>query len=276
MEIPFILSLAYKDKIEEICKPLANMGLKHFVMYIVFNDDSTLVLSNVFQILKPYYQEALYHEDYTYSRNLITSSSNYYLCRDKGSISKKLQLLLSHKYNVCPTYNIVRVHSECTFVFSAIRDEFMDEEHLFYERTIKDFENFCINFVDAFLDVIIQYNPSYRFSFILTNKTLRDAVIKQGYEKNITLSKREQECVLLAMQGKKTKLIAKVLNISPYTVEEYLKHIRKQLNCESLTQALFECLNRGLVGRISPLNKENVTSRAQNQLQFARPHIPAN
>lgn len=271
-DIPFILSLAYRKQIDEACKPLSNMGLKHFVMYIVFNDSTTFVLSNVYPILKSYYQDALYKEDYTYTPNLLSPGvGGYYLCDKTESLSTRLKELFAEKYNMHPTYNIVRKHTECTFVFSAITDRLITQSGRFYEETIKEFETFCINFVDTFLDLIINCNPSYRFSFILTNKALRDAVIRQGYEQEITLSLREQECLLLAAQGKKPKHIAKELNISPYTVEEYLKHIRKILNCDSIAQAMYESIQRGIIGKISSFNRKSSQPHHKTEMQFARP-----
>lgn len=149
---------------------------------------------------------------------------------------------------------IERLHNECSFVFEGLR---VDSTSAFFHWREKDgdkFELFCIQFVDSMMDVIIDNNPDYRFSFILSNKKLRDAVIRQEYLDTITFSEREQLCLLLAAQGKKTKVIAKELNISPHTVEQYLKRIRTSLNCDNLIQAMFESIQRGIIGKINPVS----------------------
>lgn len=272
-EAPYILSLAYKKQIDEVCQSLPALGLKHCVMYLIFNDGSTFVLSNVYSILKPYYYEALYKEDYTCSNELI--QQDYYLINETSSVSSGLKERLSSQFNVYPIYNIIRSHSECTFVFSAIRDAPMESAQLFYEKTVKKFELFCIQFVDAFLDLIVRSNPAYRFSFVLNNKSLRHAIIRQGYEKEIILSAREQECLWHAGQGKSSKEIAQILQISPYTVEQYLKRIRDVFNCNKLPEIMMECIHRGIIGKVSYFNKKQpaIPGRYQPILTQGRPVI---
>lgn len=179
---PDILSLTYKKQIDEVCKSLPNIGLKNFVMYLVYNDGSTLILSNVYSILKPYYLESLCEEDHTYTSEMILPfHQGYYLCKEQQALSPNLKELFGTKYNIHPVYNIIRRHSECTFVFSAINDSPIDSAQIFYEKTVKQFEDFCICFLDALAGLIIKSSPEHRYSFALTNKSLRDAIIRQGY-----------------------------------------------------------------------------------------------
>lgn len=268
------MSLAYKQQIDEVCKSLPDLGLKHFVMYIIFNNGSTFVLSNVYPILKAYYQDALFKEDYTYTPEWIKPiPKGYYLCDETQTLSPRLKELLAEHYKIYPAYNIIRPHVECSFVFSAIREIPTKNGHLFYEKTISAFEEFCIRFVDTFLDLIISCNPTYRYSFILTNKMLRDAVIKQGYDEEITLTSREQECLIMASQGKSAKEIARILNRSFYTVEIHLKKIRKLFGCNSFSAIMMECIHRGIIGNVSPFNNKQRERLLHNEPHFARPLI---
>ncbi|VEG92250.1 helix-turn-helix transcriptional regulator [Legionella spiritensis] len=256
---PYILSLAYRNQIDKICDRLPLLGLKHMAMYIVFNDGSVFTLSNLYPILKDYYQGGLYKEDYTYTPAMIQPfQEGYYLCQNRPFISEKLKEIVTKQYHLYPIYNIIRHHSECTFIFSAIRNTPTESPQLFYERTIKKFETLCIQFIDNFLDLIITCNPSYRFSFILTNKRLRDAVIRQGYEQEISISMREKECLWHVMQGKSAKEIARSLNISPYTVEEYLKRIREVFNCSKMAEIMLECIHRGIIGNVNHFHKKEL------------------
>ncbi|KTC84963.1 helix-turn-helix transcriptional regulator [Legionella brunensis] len=271
-DVPYILSLAYKKQIEEVCKPLVNMGLKHFVMYLIFNDGSLLVLSNVYPVINSYYQDELYKEDYSYTPRLIDAAQKgYYLCDEVEFTSSNFKNLLAEKYSIYPLYNIVRRCAECTFVFSAIRNAPVDSSALFYRKTISAFESFCAHFVDSFLDLIVYCNPKYKYSFILTNPTYRHAIIKGGYAETESISVREQECLWLSAQGKTAKQIAQVLKISPYTVERYLKNIREAFNCSTLIEAVVEGIHRGVVGRVN-LNKKSGAMDVNKQ-NFARPII---
>jgi len=272
-EIPYNLSLAYKEQIDEMCKPLVSMGLKHAVMYLLFNDGSTFVLSNLYSLAKPYYQEGLSKEDYVYTRKmLISATPGYYLYEETPCISNHFKKLLAKQYKVYPIYNLVRPHAECSFVFSAIRDTPSESPQLFYEKTLQKFETFCIQFVDAFLDLIIHCNPTYRFSFILTNKKLRDAVIRQGYEEEITLSMRQQECLWHAMQGKSAKEIGQQLQISYFTVETHLKNIRERFHCNSLNKLLLECIHRGIIGKMGVFNAPSST-KPDHQFHAHEPQL---
>lgn len=270
-DIPYILSLAYKKQIEPVCNYIKTIGLNYFVMYLVLNDGNLFILSNVYPILKPYYQEALYKQDYTYTAPVIASATEgYYLCTNIDSVTPDFKKILAEKYSIFPIYNIVRSCVECTFIFSAICNTPVDLPLLFYKKTIASFENFCTNFVDSFLNLITMYNPNYKYAFILSNKAFRHAIIKGGYADNKTLSFREQECLWLASQGKSGKQIAQVLKISPFTVEKHLKKIRETFNCSSLTEAVVEGIHRGVIGKINiPVKLSNQHNKSN--AYFARP-----
>jgi DNA-binding CsgD family transcriptional regulator len=54
------------------------------------------------------------------------------------------------------------------------------------------------------------------------------------------LSYREAECILHLLRGRSLKGIGKLLNLSPRTVEYYLKNVKKKLECRTK----FELIDR--------------------------------
>ena len=52
------------------------------------------------------------------------------------------------------------------------------------------------------------------------------------------LTEREKECVDHLILGKTIKETAKLMNLSPRTVEFYLKNIRKRLDCQTKGQLI--------------------------------------
>ncbi|KTD17917.1 response regulator transcription factor [Legionella jordanis] len=271
-DVPYILSLAYKKQIDDVCKPLASIGLKHFVMYVIFNDGTPFILSNVYPVTQAYYRDELYKEDYNYTPQMIEHAGEGYLLTNKGEcISPRLRAMLAEEYKIYPVYNLVRRCAECTFVFSAIRGVPTEDSQSFYDKTVRSFENFCTSFVDAFLELIEFCNPKYKYSFILTNKHFRHAIIKRGYSDQSSISMRERECLWLAAQGNTGKQIAQMLKISPYTVEKYLKNIRETFNCSTLVEAVVEGIHRGLIGKMN-LNTLSPTSNSTHP-HFARPIV---
>ena len=54
------------------------------------------------------------------------------------------------------------------------------------------------------------------------------------------LTQKEALCLFWTAKGKKTTETAKILNISPGTVDTHKKRIMKKLNCRNMLQAVFE------------------------------------
>lgn len=248
-----ILSLNYQNRIQKICASLPKIGVQYFVMYIIFNDGSKFVLSNIFHMLKSYYAESLYKEDYSFRLETITGLTHY-LCDRTLSVSSKFKQMLEERYNAHRVYYLIRECPECTFVFGAIKDKNFDDSELIYKNSLKEFEDFCVDFSDHFIDLIIIYNPGYRNSFVLTNQYYRKAVIKGGYPNKEELTDREKECLIWASKGKSIKEIAKILKISPYTIETYSKKIKEKLSCSTMVEAVLEGVHRGIIGTINQWN----------------------
>lgn len=258
-----IISLRYQNEIQNACTYLPYMGLRHFVMYILFNDGSKFVLSNIFHMLNSYYAESLYKEDYSIRLDTITNVTHY-LCDKTPSVSSKFKQMLEERYNVYRAYYIVRECPECTFVFGAIKDTHFDNSELIYKNTIHQFEDFCADFSDHFINLIINYNYSYRNSFVLTNQHYRRAVIKRGYPNKEELTAREKECLILTSRGKSTKEIAKKLNLSPHTIETYSKKIKEKLNCATMIEAVLEGIHRGIIGSMNQWEQHSDISKIGN------------
>lgn len=247
VQIPFILSLKHRQEIETFCRELPKIGLDHIVMYIVFNDGSRFVLSNIFHMLESYYAEALYKEDYCFRLETIMGL-DHFLCDQTAAVSLKFKQMLEGRFGVRRAYYIIRECPECTFIFGAIKKDGFESCDDIYQNTRSDFENFCVNFTHQFIDLIIQYNREYAGSFILNNASYRKAVIKGSYPRDEELSEREKECLIWAAQGKSVKEIARILAISPHTVETYSKNIKEKMHCTTMIEAAMEGMLRGVIG----------------------------
>lgn len=248
-----IISLRYQNEIQNTCTYLPKIGLRYFVMYIIFNDGSKFVLSNIFHMLESYYAESLYKEDYNFRLTTIANLTHYF-CDSMPAVSDKFKQMLEERYGVYRAYYIVRECPECTFVFGAIKDTNFDSSNLIYKDTLEQFENFCADFSNHFIELIINYNCSYRNSFVLTNQSYRKAVIKRGYFDKENLTGREKECLIWASRGKSTKEISKILKISPHTVATHSKKIKEKLNCSTMVEAIIEGVHRGIIGSINQWN----------------------
>lgn len=70
---------------------------------------------------------------------------------------------------------------------------------------------------------------------------------KQLQATSISLSKRQQQTLYLMSQGKSNKDIARMLNISTYTVKEYVSIVLKELNVQSRVSAVQKADGMGLL-----------------------------
>lgn len=68
----------------------------------------------------------------------------------------------------------------------------------------------------------------------------------------------------MASKGKSTKEIAKILKLSPYTIETHSKKIKEKLSCSTMIEAVLEGIHRGIIGNINHWNKHHHPLEARN------------
>ncbi len=243
-----IASFIYHQYIQDACVPLVELGLSHCLMVLVFNNSDRFVLSNAPSVTKAAYVSTFLH-DFEYARENDDARYDYYLYDRKPALPRTEAFKISD--SIYPAYYIVRECPECTLLFSAMQNTPINDYQAVYYHTIQGFEEFCIEFIDKFIDIIKRHNVNYRYSMILNNPTLRREVIKKNNTStHIELTDKEKYCLLLASQGYSSKRVATVLGISPYTVETHFKHIREKLQCSSLIEAVTKALYSGMIGSL--------------------------
>jgi DNA-binding CsgD family transcriptional regulator len=88
-----------------------------------------------------------------------------------------------------------------------------------------------------------EVNKDVRSLRALLNKINHDKVLLRLPEKNVLLSKRETECLVLLCRGKTVKGIGQVLDISPRTVESYINKIKAKTGCAYKSDIISLCNN---------------------------------
>lgn len=64
------------------------------------------------------------------------------------------------------------------------------------------------------------------------------------------LTEREMECLFYTLRGKTAKATARVLNISPKTVEFYIEHLKKKFNCYCKAELIEKAIELGYLEKI--------------------------
>jgi DNA-binding NarL/FixJ family response regulator len=81
----------------------------------------------------------------------------------------------------------------------------------------------------------------------LSSKQSKAPVLKDNFQKCLSLSKREKEILLLISQGYTSIGISETLFISKHTVETHRKNILRKLNFNSSTELVKFAVQQGLV-----------------------------
>lgn len=246
-KIPYALTNALIKETTDICQELRLMKLRHLIMAVLFNNGTTILFSTDERIVKDYYNTSINLDELMFQKKFFDYSDNHHSFEASSEINETLNA----RYKLNASYSLSRVHAEGRFVFTALRDS--DNQNNLsaedcYAHTKKKVEKLCIRYIDAAIYSIMRLDSSYEHSFILTNKALRDAVIKQGFDRDINLSYIERKCIWLSFLGNTAKEMAKILKISPWSVQDCLTNIRTKFDLP-LPQIYLECMHRGIIGK---------------------------
>jgi DNA-binding CsgD family transcriptional regulator len=117
-------------------------------------------------------------------------------------------------------------------------------------------------------EVLNKRNKSYSFQFttvgeVLTERAKQTKLSNQGAKKpkpdpiplgekypDVYFSAREVQCALLFMQGKTILQTGKLLNLSPRTIEFYLNHMKRKLNCRLKSELIGKIMQSDLRKRL--------------------------
>lgn len=72
------------------------------------------------------------------------------------------------------------------------------------------------------------------------------------------LSNKEMLCLYLTYQGKSSRQIANILNISIFTVNTYKRRIMTKFQCKTMSVAIFKCVECGYL-KSDVLDKLNLS-----------------
>lgn len=118
-------------------------------------------------------------------------------------------------------------------------------------------------------EVLNKHDPSYRFVFThcyqrltkpSSEKTLDNDLISRRHKmKNyflgekyagISFTRREAECMVHILKGKTISKVAVILELSPRTVEFYLKKMKSKLDCRTKSELMEKVLESDFLSHI--------------------------
>jgi len=229
--------------VENVCQPLSNyLGITHAGYIKIFNDGTMLRMANKPEWTKKYFEQSFYND------------VDLYGMKDVPENGMRISFLTGnptsdHYRALCSDFNIWNFliiskkfanHSEFWF-FGTTRDN--TEILNYYLNHINVFKEFTLYFRNYFSEIIDHHNPSQLIVSKLKSidyndeqddkvvRLLQEIKIKAYHLKDdIYLSQREKDCLHYLASGRTMKEIARLINLSPRTVEYYINTLKLKTN----------------------------------------------
>ncbi|QLH41729.1 MAG: PAS domain-containing protein [Coxiellaceae bacterium] len=99
------------------------------------------------------------------------------------------------------------------------------------------------------IGIFLSKRPSNR----KTNRLLQQSSYVIGEKNNaVNLTPRQSECLFHILRGKTTKNIAKLLHLSPRTVEEHIAELKYKFGCKSKAELIDTAIANGFLNVVPP------------------------
>jgi len=239
-------TIKFDSKIKKICSPLENhLGISIFTYYKINKIGEFTTLSNFTEQLDFYYQEGLYLTNpYLVSPTLVKSGCVLTATTQDLEYQKSIDLS-RQRFNMTNTFLIVQQNQDsyegCLFGNNKnVLKEVNYLENIFLlKKFIKYFKNEAhpilekiasekFNLIEAKGENFFNRSPLLPLSCTSSTEQFLKAINP--------LSKREQECLNLYLQGRSAQATAAALNLSQRTIEHYFENIMQKLGCTAKSE----------------------------------------
>jgi DNA-binding CsgD family transcriptional regulator len=244
--------------IQETCDSLHPHGLTNFMHDITFTKGQISMLVSDERVFSFYYQNNI--PTLCTDETGRTLAAGVYLNKTLENSRQDCAILMPLLVNVGKrlgqnygrnSVHVVTRETDCQHLYS-----------LFFDLDENDFLHWIVNNGNFLQDFIHQYNfsaqdliteakaeenrivlPTFKdFAAAMHLKVTADTtpvnVIHKSLHMPVHLSSQHAKCLLLLIQGKSAKEIARNMQLSHRTVEHYIEKIRRQLGCSSTKELI--------------------------------------
>lgn len=234
-------TIKFDKKIKKICSPLNDyLNIPIFTYYKIHQNGTIVTISNFTEQMEFYYEEGLYLSNpYLVSPALIKSGCVMTATTPDPDYQKTIDLS-RQRFNMTNTFLIIQKENEfCEgFLFGNNAKATKQTNYLEHIFLLKKFTQYfkseaaCIlnkielekfNLIEAKGDAFFKRSLSAPLSYSPSTEKFLHSLTP--------LSKREQECLNLYLQGRSAQSSAAILNLSKRTVEHYFENIMMKLGC---------------------------------------------
>lgn len=244
----FNFNMEMADRVETISAPLLkNFGITNFGYARIFPDGTMLRLSADKNWSEKYFSNQFYNDPEFY--NFADIPENRYQIRYFTNKPNGRAFEALYEHNLWNIFTLFKRNKEYVEVWFYATDRNKCEMINFYANNTEVLKNFNEYFLEVNASLL---NSVKSDCLIVTELKLFEVKIiesenvqaflasigKQAKINKMNLSEREKECVEHLILGKSAKEIARVLNISPRTVEVHFRNIKMKTGCKRLSQLI--------------------------------------
>jgi len=244
-ESAFLYTQAVRPQIIDICDPLKCFNMKNFGYLKIFTNSAYLRLGST-----PLEYQKRFLKIPTLTKTLeepahqcTKSTDTYFIWPTK--ITKDPIISLAHEYNIWHGVTIYYKNFDHIELFSFSFDCSHDDKTNFFINNVE-----CLTQFSQYFKLkarhLINCSDQRRLAMFkdgLDLKMFDDPTLSQekNQEKPIKFSKQENNCIKFLAQGRTMKEVGRILNLSPRTVESYIRNIKNKtgLNYKSQIVDLF-------------------------------------
>lgn len=239
------------SRVDQISQPLAHyFGITHFGFIRIYENGKMLRMANKPTWTRTYFEKGYYNDMDLYSmRDVPQNESRLLLLTGEPqgehftTLCKEFQI-----WNALGMYEKFEKYSDFWFFSSSPNNT---EVINFYLNKVDVLKSFSLFFKEKFSQELKENDPS---KLISTQVKIRESALVEKHkvqslfsnlninsyklDDNISVSKREFECLFYLVQGRTMKEIARFMNLSSRTIEFHLNNVKKKLNCNKKSQVI--------------------------------------
>ena len=250
-------AILLSEDIKTICRPLLKLNISYFAHIKITKDGKFSGISNNPGFSEHYLKNRYYNADIHLAKKQMIEKYIIWDLIERTGLSKKMHTEAS-QFGVQHTFTIVSrnpKHDDYYHFASHVSTPAFNQVYIENIDLLHSFVAFFTDKINSSVTLSEAYNlqfsidksaPGYTFipnEYLLNNQTNRNGFIQELNTFNHShainthpisrLPPQQYRCVELLAQGFSAKQIASLLNLSNRTIENYLAHVKKILQCQN-------------------------------------------
>jgi len=249
------------DHVYSICKYLDNLfNIKDFRYIKIFKDNTCLFLTTESEWTRIFYRDFYQYGTHHKTINSLTSGfvlwsshpdQSVFNARREFSGSDHGITLIEKNTDSCEIFGFSSTKENPQVINFYINNLDLLRRHtLYFKYQAKDLIKLAEK--DRLILPKVLEKPKVDLISDRTNvnKLIKETPLANYYQSEgiMQLKNKQKECLYLITQGKTAKQVAKIMNLSPRTIEDHINIIKNKLNCQYKSELIEKAINSGFVG----------------------------